>query len=272
MGIDKANRFSPHGLVPPAITGMHNGDAIQAWMDNGTIHVVGDNTRPVLRNSNNPYWPLISTVAENGYNGLAIIPRFSTAIYFNFNSMDCTTMEWIATSAGSGDYFSLLADLKALTVRNLLALQSDLYMFHQANLHTTTVSSITVGIQSGKMSLVMSWTETMVQEIMRLTNWPIKSLKHDDIAQYFLDRMSLDTCTPKLSYSWSSDGTSIKSVTVTANGNSCFVPVPVTIPSGSATASGGSITVDVLGSEPPIQWVTLAGSPVTLALSSPVPV
>ncbi|KAH7150557.1 hypothetical protein B0J13DRAFT_440146, partial [Dactylonectria estremocensis] len=272
MGIDQATRFSAHGLVPPAITGMHNGDAIQAWMDNGITHVVGDNTRPVLRNSNNPYYPLISTVANNGYDGLTIIPRFSTAIYFNCNTMDCTTREWIATSAGKGDYFSLLAASKASTIRNLLALQADPYMFHQANMHTTTVSSITVGSQSGKMSLVTSWTETMVQEMMRLTNWPIKSLKHDDIAQYFLDRTTLDSCKPKLSYSWNSDGTSIKSVTVTSTGNTCSVPVPVTIPSGSATASGGALTADVLGSEPPIQWVTLNGSPVTLSLSSPVPV
>lgn len=28
-------RFSPNGLVPPAITGMHNGDALQAWAQNG---------------------------------------------------------------------------------------------------------------------------------------------------------------------------------------------------------------------------------------------
>lgn len=42
-GISAARRFSGKGLVPPAITGLHNGDAIKAWMDNGITSVVGDN-------------------------------------------------------------------------------------------------------------------------------------------------------------------------------------------------------------------------------------
>ncbi|KPM42687.1 hypothetical protein AK830_g3864 [Neonectria ditissima] len=270
-GIDQATNWSPNGLIPPAITGLHNGDAIQAWMDNKIIYVVGDNTRPILRNPKNSYWPLITTAAGNGYDGLTIVPRFSTAIYFNCHTMECTLNEWIATSAGKGTYFDLLDASKASSVRNLLALMSDPYMFHQANMHQTTVLPITVGTQTGKMSLVMSWTETMAQELMRLTNWPIKSLKHDDIAKYFLNRQAVDGCNPALSYTYSSDGQSIKAVTVTADGNSCAVPIPVTIPSGSASASGGSATADQVGSEPPIQWVTLSGSPVTLSLSSPVP-
>jgi hypothetical protein len=50
MGYTDAAIFSPAGLVPPAITGLHNGDAIRAWMETGIRHVVGDNTRPALRN------------------------------------------------------------------------------------------------------------------------------------------------------------------------------------------------------------------------------
>lgn len=49
QGFDQAAHFSK-GLIPPAITGMHNGDAIKAWLDNGVQYVVGDNTRPTLRN------------------------------------------------------------------------------------------------------------------------------------------------------------------------------------------------------------------------------
>jgi hypothetical protein len=50
IGLWNGNKMSPSGLIPPAITGLHNGDAIKAWMDNGIKYVVGDNTRPVLRN------------------------------------------------------------------------------------------------------------------------------------------------------------------------------------------------------------------------------
>jgi hypothetical protein len=49
-GISSARYYSPNGLIPPAITGMHNADAIKAWMDNGIKYVVGDNTRTPLVN------------------------------------------------------------------------------------------------------------------------------------------------------------------------------------------------------------------------------
>ncbi|KAF7545226.1 hypothetical protein G7Z17_g9329 [Cylindrodendrum hubeiense] len=269
MGIDKATRFSAHGLIPPAITGLHNGDAIKGWIDNGITHVVGDNTRPLLRNQNNKYWPLISTVAANGYDGLVIIPRFATTIYYNCDTAACTTLEWINTSAGSGTFTNLLAQAKTDNTRYLLSLMADPYMFHQANLRQIDVDTITIGTKTGKMSLVMAWTETIVQEMTRLTNWPILSLKHDDFTQYFLDRKSADDCNPTLSYGFSSSG-AIESVTVSTTGNTCSVPIPVTIPSGTVTASSGSVKVDQLGSEPPIQWVTLSGSPVTLSLSKAV--
>lgn len=51
IGLYDSPRFSPFGLIPPGITGLRNGDAIRAWLDNGIAYVVGDNTRPVLRNT-----------------------------------------------------------------------------------------------------------------------------------------------------------------------------------------------------------------------------
>ena len=82
-GLASAKKFSPTGLIPPAITGLHNGDALQAWSDCGITHAVGDNTRPVLLNTVNEHWPLISTVEENGFAGIQITPRWATNIYYN---------------------------------------------------------------------------------------------------------------------------------------------------------------------------------------------
>ncbi|RSL61026.1 hypothetical protein CEP54_006446 [Fusarium duplospermum] len=271
MGIDQAQRYSTNGLVPPAITGLHNADVIKAWLDNEILYVVGDNTRTPLKNPNSKFWPLISSVEGNGYDGLVIVPRFATTIYYNCDTAECTTKEWIDTSGGSGDFTNLLDNARTENTRYLLGLQADPYMFHQANMRQVDMETITIGDQTGKMSLIMSWVETITQELYRLTDWPIVSLKHDDIAQYFLDRKSLDDCKPQLSYGFSDDGKTIESVTVTADGNSCSVPVPVTVP-GGASASGGSSRSDTLGSEPTIEWVTLSGSPVTLTLSSPVTV
>ena len=263
-----AGKFSPHGLVPPAITGLHNGDAIKAWMDNGITKVVGDNSRPLLVNQNNRHWPQISTVATNGYNGLTIMPRWSTAMYYNCDLPDCTSKEWIATSGGYGDFSSLVEFEKTTTSRYLLGLRHDAYMFHQANLRAADVPSMVVGTQTGTFSLLQTWVEAVTQEMVRLTNWPMVTLQHDDLTQKFLDRMARDNCNPKLSYTYSSDGKSITGVTVTANGNTCSVPIPVTFPA-SATASG-TATSDKLGSEPLIMWATLSGSPVSFSLSTPV--
>lgn len=270
IGIAGATSFSAKGLIPPAITGMHNGDVIKAWMDSGLTSVVGDNTRPVLRNSQSKYYPLTSTVASNGYDGLTIVPRYATTIYYNCDTPECTTKEWIDTSAGKGNFTDLLALTKADNTRYLFGLQSDPYMFHQANLRAADRPSMTIGSKTGQLSLLMAWTETITQEMTRLTNWPMISLKHDDIAQYFLDRQTLDNCQPALSYGFASDGATVTSITVSTNGNTCSVPVPVTIPDGTTTATGGSVTNDKVGSEPPIQWVTLTGQPVTLKLSAGV--
>lgn len=272
LRIDQAQHFSAKGIIPPAITGLHNADAIKAWTDNGIQFVVGDNTRPVLRNKQSQYWALPSSVESNGREGILIMPRFATTIYYNCDKPDCTLQEWKDTSAGRGEFKDLLDDARSTNTRYLPSLQADAYMFHQANMRQTDMDTSTVGSETGKMSLIMSWVETVAQEMYRLTNWPMTSLKHDDLASYFTSRMTLDGCKPKAKYTYSGDGRSIESVSVTANGNSCSVPVPVTIPGGQASASGGSPRTDKVGSEPPIVWVTLSGSPVTLRLGSPVKV
>lgn len=272
IGIDQARYYSGKGLVPPQITGLYNADALKAWLDAGLDNAVGDNTRPMTRNPDNAYWPLITNVDRNGYDGVTIIPRYATRIYYNCHTHACNFKEWQDTSAGTGNFNELLRVEKEAVMRNLLALQSDPYMFHQANMYYTGVESITIGDQTGQMSLVTAWTETVLQELMRLTNWPVISMTQDLVAEYFRDRKTVDDCNPQLSYGYSDDGKAINKVIVTANGNSCSRPVPVTLPSGSASASGGSTSNDKVGTEPPIEWVTLNGSPVTLTLASPVTV
>lgn len=265
-----AGKFSPAGLIPPAITGVHNGDVIKAWLDNGIKNVVGDNSRPVLMNPDNVHHLLHSTVASNGYAGLNIMPRWPTAIYYDCDTQACTTQEWTDTSAGTGKFTDLLAFERDVTTRYLFGLRHDPYMFHQANMRATGVSSYKVGSQTVN-SLLQIWVETVIQEMTRLTTWPITTLKHDDIAQAFLDRETRDACKPSLVYSYSADGKTISGATVsTANGNSCGVPVPVTFPGSATVTGGGSAKSDAVGSEPLIMWASLSGSPVSFSLGSAV--
>lgn len=272
IGIDQAKRFSPNGLIPPAITGVRNGDVIRAWMDNGIKYAVGDNTRPVLRNPKSKYWPLMSTKATNGADGLWIVPRFSTTIYFNCAIHDCILKEWYAISKRNGTWNDLLADARQVNLKYIMDLQADPYMFHQANMHQTTMDVQTIGPETRKMSLIMSWMETITQELTRLTNWPNTSLKHDDIGKYFINRITLDGCGASSSYQYAADGKSITGIVVSTKDNTCGAPVPVTLPTGASdpSVSGGDSTADRVGSEPPIIWVTMKGQPVTLKLAKPI--
>ncbi|KAK4981132.1 hypothetical protein LTR28_004545 [Elasticomyces elasticus] len=270
IGLASGARFSGAGLIPPAITGLHNGDVIRAWKDNGLTNCVGDNTRPVLLNAQNEHWPLMTTVASNGYAGFQITPRWATTIYYNCDLPACTVNEWINTSGGSGDIQTLLADARATNCRHLLGLHHDPFMFHQANLRQTDVAATTVNGVSKQYSLLQMWVETVVQEMTRLVTWPIIALKHDDIAATFAARMTRDQCAPKMSYLYGTGGKTITGVTVTANGNSCSQPIPVTFP-GPVTSTAGGRTEQV-GSDPLTIWVSLSGSPVTFTLSTPVAV
>jgi hypothetical protein len=192
IGFTKAKRFSASSLVPPAITGLHNGDAIKAWLANGIKNVVGDNTRPVLTSPYNDYWPVISNVSTNGYDGLLIIPRWASPIYFNCDTPDCTTTEWIGAGGSGSDasFNTLLTWCKQTFSNSLLRLRHDPYMFHQANMRAADFDSTTIGSYSGKMSIMMSFVETVLQEYLRLVNWPILNLKQEDLAQLYADRMT----------------------------------------------------------------------------------
>lgn len=300
VGLDAGDKFSAQGLIPPAITGLHNGDALQAWYDNGIRYVVGDNTRSVLRNQNNTFYPLISTKAANGFDGMVIIPRWATTIYYNCDTQACTLQEWKDTSAGTGDFTTLQTDARITNSRYLLGLHPDPYMFHQANLRTGDTDKITIGPVSGSLSLIQIWVETVTQEMTRLTNWPVFSMKHDDLGKYFVNRVTLEyvlppffltslgsfpfslltclffflycsACNPNLVYNYADDGKSITSVTVTATGNTCAVPVPVTFP-GSVSSSPAGSTSEQNGAEPLISYATLSGSSVTYTLGSAVAV
>jgi hypothetical protein len=124
---------------------------------------------------------------------------------------------------------------------------------------------------TGQFALIQIWVEVVTQELSRLTNWPIISLKHDDIAIAFTDRRTRDQCNPSLTYKYSADSKRIVSVTVTANGNTCAASIAVTLPTGFTSNAPGLVR-ELIGSEPLVVWVPLTGSPVTLALSSPVSV
>ncbi|KAL4737832.1 hypothetical protein BDV11DRAFT_206477 [Aspergillus similis] len=265
-GFSAASKFTSNGIIPPAITGLHNGDALRAWWENGITNCVGDNTRPVLLNSENEMWPYFTTEAADGFAGMQVNPRFATRIYYNCDTPACTTQEWIDTSAGAGDFNDLLDTERAEVLRHLLGLHHDPYMFHQANLRNVGTDPITVGSETGQFSIFQAWVETIVAEFTRLVDWPIVTITHQEMSAEFLARYTRDQCGYGLNYIL--DNGAITGVTVTANGNSCGANIPITFPSAPTDTQG--FTTEQLGSDPLTVWAQLSGSPVTFSLATPI--
>lgn len=181
-GIDQAKYFTGNGIIPPAITGLHNGDALRAWWDNGIKNCVGDNTRPPLLNQQNDMWPYFTNVASDGFDGMQVNPRWATRIYYNCDTVDCTVQEWIDTStATSGTWQTLLDTERGETMRHLFGLHHDPYMFHQANLRNSDLPPITYNGVTKKASIFQAWVETQVEEFVRLVDWPIVTIPHHEV-------------------------------------------------------------------------------------------
>lgn len=163
--------YSPSGLIPPGITGLHNGDALRAWSENGIRYAVGDNSRPILMNvasRKSEYHPINSNEKENGYEGIWIIGRYGSSIYYNCDTPDCVNKEWKAIAGGSGDFNAQLEYERSVNTKYLLALRWDPYMFHQANLRVSDTKATTLLGKNKKWSLLMAWTEAVVYELARL--------------------------------------------------------------------------------------------------------
>ncbi|KAK5011639.1 hypothetical protein LTR28_010810 [Elasticomyces elasticus] len=187
-------RFSGSGLIPPAITGLHNGDVLRAWSDNGLWNAIGDNTRPPLRNP-----------------------------------------------------------------------------FHQPNLRAIDAAVVDINGEKKRRSLLQMWVETVTNEVCKAVDWPLITLKHDDIAISFAERYARDQCHPYLSYTLSGNASGITSVTVMADGNQCNVPVPVTFPGNvSYVTNTHNMMTEQVGNDPLTVWVSLSGSPVVFNLTKPL--
>ncbi|KAL1597716.1 hypothetical protein SLS60_008202 [Paraconiothyrium brasiliense] len=233
--------YSPSGLIPPGITGLHNGDALRAWDENG-----------IRRKSD--FHPIITNVKENGYAGVYIIGRYGSSIYYNCDTPDCVNTEWKAIAGGSGDFNAQLEYEKTVNTKYLLGLRWDPYMFHQANLRVSDTKATTLLGKNKKWSLLMAWTEAVAYEFARLAEWPIITLKHEDTAKAIIARKTRDECLPNLVYQLSSDRKSITGVTMSTKNADCSTTIPITVPSD--VQSSADANREQKGKDPLTLWVT----------------
>lgn len=258
--------FTANGIIPPAITGLHNGDALRAWWDNGITNCVGDNSRPLLVNQDNLMWPYTTTSANDGFDGMLVIPRWPLRIYYDCDTPACTYQEWVDQHSGSGGFSALMAAELSDEMFRLFGLRHDGVMFHQLNLRNVNMNPITTPYGTTVNSLFQAWTEQTVYEFTRLVNWPMITKKQSDMAISFANRMARDGC--GYGMSWNQDNSTITGVTVYSTSGSCSVPVPLTVP-GSVTDTQGFQT-EQFGNDPLTIWVQLSGNPVKFTLTTPI--
>lgn len=161
-------------------------------------------------------------------------------MYYNVNNetlnLDEYNFIYTAKIGFTSDYQVLLQRESNRVVNALLLLLWDANMFHQANLDVTSqpITTLANG-QTGQFSLLMTWVEYITTQYMQLVNWPIITVKQDDLYQLFMDRMQRDQC----GYQLYARVVNNQVIGATLSSTSaCKVPVTVPMKADASTESG----------------------------------
>lgn len=188
-------------MITPKITGLFNANALKAMIDNGIQCVVGDNSVPALV-PENLYHGIVTTTAVHGYDGVFIIPRAPTEIYFDAAFPETEVVEFnsrygIGGSIIASDHNKTLDQILEQeadrTVRNLMFFRHDPYMFHQGNLMHFPYTK-KGDTEPKDWSLLTLWMQTVVELYDRYMTLPFLDVKHDDLWTVYKNRMARDAC------------------------------------------------------------------------------
>jgi len=198
LGMYERDCYSQHSIVTPEISGLHNSDNLKALEQNSVYFAVGDTSRVDL-NPGNFYFPFISNQTTSNFDGFVVFPRQPPQVYW-----DCSTIE-----ENMQEYYQRYPDRTTVTwpqhldeeadlhIKNFLKLRHDPYMFHEGNLRNEDFQPVTIGTATGKFGMMQQWVERMVVEINKYFDWPVRSIKMDDLAAVYIDRISRDSCRPQ---------------------------------------------------------------------------
>ncbi|KAJ3126131.1 hypothetical protein HK098_007842 [Nowakowskiella sp. JEL0407] len=264
--------FSPNSIVTPQISGLRNGDAIKAIVDNGINYAVGDDSRPELISDKGVLYPLITTNALSNYNGFMILPRSPCEVYFFSGTAEENTYVYNSmyqSVYGTSTNLQIMEREAERVLYKLMALHPGSYMFHQANLVAPS-SNVTIGLGTGRLSLLQQWVEAVVFRLGQIANWPVTTLKQDDLAKGFVNRMDRDNCGLKATLNYDSTNSSIESVQIQSAGT-CVVEftIPQLLVDISLIPSAEYINI---GDQPKIVKLQMSGNSINLRLSERVSV
>ncbi|KXS12096.1 hypothetical protein M427DRAFT_34999, partial [Gonapodya prolifera JEL478] len=260
--------WSPNSIVTPQISGLFNGDTLAALTAQGLTTAVGDNSRANLVPADKyQFWR--SNTSTSNYNGYTVIPRSPTEVYYTSDTVDQNVQIYntiYGTQLGTSTWAQILERENARVIPMLLGFRHDPHMFHQANLRNIDQPSVTIGSKTGRLSILQQWVENVLAKYTSLVSWPVQSMRMDDLAVLYRDRLARETCSISTSFTVTSSVLTTISISTV---NAC--KVGVTLPLGSIPSGTGPWTTEKIGNEPMTVWVNMAaGSTASIPLTGGV--
>ncbi len=211
--------YSTKGLVTPRISGLFNGEALEAFTDHNYFYVIGDNTVDDLAPQGNKHLPRKTTLELNGFEGVSIVPRFPNDIFYNVsNPWELKTLfNHLYRYRGNDrlDVEEILEKNAHELTTALLTNDYSMHMFHQANMRV-------FDYEGGQESLLSLWFKRGLTEFRKYSNLPLKSLSFDQVIDAYNERSKYEQCGLRTRFKYSKNR--IKEIKLRSD-NNCLVPI-----------------------------------------------
>eukprot|EP00833_Pecoramyces_ruminatium_P011409 jgi/Orpsp1_1/1185441/evm.model.c7180000093753.1 len=253
LGMYSRDCFSPHSIVCPEISGLHNGHTLQAFKKNDVLYAVGDVSRADLT-PENFYIPLITNTTFSNFDGFLIIPRQPPQIYWDCSTVDQNLILYKERYNNYDmDWDTHLRNEANLHIKNFLKLRHDPYMFHEGNLRNSDLPEVTIQGVTGKFGLMQQWVENMVAEIKKYMDWPLITKKMDDLAETYKLRLKEKQCAPVFTMVIEDTSLTIKEIKVSSTNGECLVPLFMIRDTEFDMSTVDAI--EQIGNDPATAWV-----------------
>jgi len=249
--------WSSGSIITPQISGLRNRDAIEIFKQYGINSGTGDLSRPTLCNTENPYLPYYTTMEGSNYDGFPVIPRSPSEVYFHCSTSAENTWMYnriYRNHFGNDTDWDTIIERESVRVLTLMMkLRHEAHQFHQANLRNADIK---------EPSLLQQWTDAIVEKFNSYVNWPMISLKLDDLAKTFTDRKEVEDC--KATYALITSDSTVTGIKVSAE-KKCTVPITVPFD----VERNSKFRYEQVGNDPLTIWVPLNNSKETIIFKKP---
>jgi len=248
LGLIDKNYWSGNSIITPQNSGLHNKDALEVLKKYGINSAIGDLSRSSISNLEHPYQPFITTKESSNLEGFVVVPRSPTEIYRHCSTMIENTWMYNKLYNDFVDFNEFLETESARTLLLMTKLRHEAHLFHQENIRHYEKEG-----NNGE-SLLEVWTRSTVELYNRFVNWPLISLKLDDQAEAYVNRVKLDSCGHETKLIV--ENNKIVSIEVSASKGDCTVPitVPANVNESSLPANA---YLEQVGRDPLTVWIPL---------------